>query len=366
MAVEHEGTQHRHAATDDGDVGAEVGVEVHLEPGDVAVLVGRQGERLDLVAAVVGRHQALAAGLGVLHRLGQPTRHRPGDPLLGSGLQLAAETTTDVGGDDPDLGLGYAGGGRQGEAEDVRDLGRRPHGELLTGRVDHDAARLHERRDEPLLSVLTLDEDAVGACRLDGGLHVAAGACLPGVEDPQGGLVAAEVGMGEDLVLQGVLDADDGRQLVVVDVDQLGGVAGLGRAAGDDDGHDLAGEGDPVGRHRRVGGGLLVGRDGPRVDADAELVTEVLAGQHGDDVGRGLGRLDVHRGDGRVGERAAHHGQVQHPREGDVVGPAGATRDQALVLLAAAVLADLGCGTVLGGSHACAPSAAWSTLLTML
>ena len=47
------------------------------------------------------------------------------------------------------------------------------------------------------------------------------------------------------------------------------------------DRHDLAGEGDPVGGHRRVGGRLLVGRDRPGVDADAELLAEVLAGQHG-------------------------------------------------------------------------------------
>ena len=201
--VEHEGAEHRHAAADDGDVGAEVGVEVHLEAGDLAVLVGGQGERLHLVAAVVGRHQALAAGLGVLHRLGQPAGHRPRDPLLRRGLQLAAETTTDVGGDDPDLGLGYAGGGRQGEPEDVRDLGRRPHGDLLAGRVDHDAAGLHEGGDQPLLAVLALDEDAVGAGRLDRGLDVGAGAGLGRVEDPQRRLVGAEVGVGEHLVLRG-------------------------------------------------------------------------------------------------------------------------------------------------------------------
>ncbi len=201
--VEHERTEHRDAAADERDVGAEVGVEVHLEAGDLAVLVGGEGEGLDLVAAVVGRHQALAAGLGVLHRLGQPACHRPGDPLLRSRLELAAETTADVGGDDPDLGLGYAGGGRQGEPEDVRDLGRRPHGDLLTSGVDHDAAGLHERGDQPLLAVLALDEDAVGAGRLDGGLDVGAGAGLGRVEDPQRRLVGAEVGVGEDRVLAG-------------------------------------------------------------------------------------------------------------------------------------------------------------------
>ena len=50
------------------------------------------------------------------------------------------------------------------------------------------------------------------------------------------------------------------------------------------------------------------------------------------------------RGDVRVGERAAHHREVQHPGQGDVVGPPGAAGDQALVLLAPAVLADLALG----------------------
>ena len=194
-----------------------------------------------------------------------------------------------------------------------------------------------------------------------------------GVEDPQRGLVGAEVGVGEDRVLGGLLEVEHGGQLVVLDVDELGGVARLGGAAGHHHRDDLAGEGDPVGRHRRVRRRLLVGRDRPGVDADAELVAEVLAGQHGDHVGRGLGRLDVDASDRRVGEGAAHHRQVQHPGERDVVGPPGAAGDQPLVLLAAPVLADLG---GVGGRSwvavmpctlaAGACSAAYSTALTML
>ena len=40
--------------------------------------------------------------------------------------------------------------------------------------------------------------------------------------------------MREHLVLEGVLMVEDGGQLLVVDVDQLGGVACLGRAPGND------------------------------------------------------------------------------------------------------------------------------------
>ena len=148
-----------------------------------------------------------------------------------------------------------------------------------------------------------------------------------------------------------LLEVDRGRQLLVVDVDQLGGVAGLGRGPRDDHGDGLAGEGDPVGGQRRVRRRDLVGGDRPGVDAGALAVAEVGAGEHGDDVGgrrRGAG-VDV--GDPRVGEGAAHHREVQHPGGLEVVGPAGASGDQALVLLAAALLADLGGRAVLGGGH---------------
>ena len=99
-----------------------------------------EGELLPLVAAVVGAHQRLGAGLGVLHRLAEPAADRPGDPLLRRDLELAAEAAADVGRDHPDLRLGDAGRRGQREPQDVRDLGRRPHGDLLAGRVDHDAS----------------------------------------------------------------------------------------------------------------------------------------------------------------------------------------------------------------------------------
>src|SRR5690606_3921091 len=104
-------------------------------------------------------------------------------------------------------------------------------------------------------------------------------------------------------------------------------------------------------------------------------------GDHGDDVGRGLGGAGVDAGDPGVGVGAPHHGQVQHPLQLHVVGPPGAAGDEALVLLAAAVPADLPVGGVLlggavvGDGHACSlpwvavadpEPAACSTALTML
>ena len=72
---------------------------------------------------------------------------------------------------------------REQKPQDVRDLGRRPHRDLVAGRVDDDAARLHERRDQPLLAVLALDDDRLAGVG-DRVVDVAAGARLGRVEDP--------------------------------------------------------------------------------------------------------------------------------------------------------------------------------------
>jgi len=183
--VEHERTEHRHASAHQRDVRAHVGQELDLEPGDPAVLLGRQGELLPLVATVVGGHQRLRAGLGVLDRLPEAPGQQEGDELLRGGLELAAEAAADVGGDHPDLGLRDAGHRGQQELQDVRDLGGRPHGDLLTGRVDDGRAGLHEGGNQALLAVLALDDDAVGAGLGDGVVDVPAGACVRGVELPE-------------------------------------------------------------------------------------------------------------------------------------------------------------------------------------
>jgi hypothetical protein len=295
-----------------------------------------------------------------------------GDPLLGSDRELATEATADVGGDDPDLRLGDTGRRGQGEADDVRDLGRAPDGDLLAGRVDHDRARLHEGRDEALLVDLPFDHDAIGARLLDRLVDVAARAGLRRVEPPERALVGFQVGVCEHRVLRGLLEVEDGGQLVELHVDELGGVARLGRGARDDDGHHLTGEGDTVDGHRGMCGGLLVGGDRPGVDHHALRVGDVLAGDDRDHIGgvpRGAG---VDARDRGVGVGAAHHRQVEHARESQVVGPPGAAGEEALVLLAAAVLADLGRGGRFGGGSHWTPafspecSAAYRTLLTML
>ncbi len=363
--VVHERAQDRHPTSDRAGVRAEVAGQVDLQRGDRAALVGGQRDRLPLVTAVMRGDQRLRAGLGVLARLADAPRREHRDDLLRHRLQLAAEAAAHIGRHYPDLALGNAQHHGQEEPRDVRDLGRGPQRHLLAGRVAEERAGLHERRDQPLLPVLPLEQDPVGAGLRDRLVDRPAGARLGRVELPERGLVRAEVRMGENGVRGCLLEVERRGQLFVVDVHQLGGVLGLRGGPGHDHGHHLAGERHPVDCYRRPVRCLLVGRDRPRGGYAALLVGDVGPGDHRDDVGSRLRRGGVDARDAGVRERAAHHGEVQHAGRLQVVGPPGPARDQSLVLLAAPVPADLGCGPLHGGGHDVAP-AACCTAFTML
>ena len=158
---------------------------------------------------------------------------------------------------------------------------------------------------------------------------------------------------------QRLLRVDDGRERVVLDVDELERVPRHVRAVGHDAGDLLALEPDLVGGEH----GLRVAGQGrhPRQAVGGER----LAGDDGDDAGQLLGRrrVDVH--DAGVRERAAQEREVQHPGQGDVLDVLPAALDEAVVLLAlhaVADAADLGRGrarcVLLGRRHRAAPSLA--------
>ena len=353
-AVEHERTQDRHARGDQAEVGAHVGQQLDLQAGDGAVLLGRQRQALDLVPAVVTGHDRLGARLGELDRLAQAAGHDECHQLLGGELQLAAEAAADVRGNHPDLGLGDAGHQRQEDPYEVRHLRRGPHGDLLASGVDHRGARLHEGGDQSLLTELSLNDDAVDAGSRDRLFYVTAGASGGRVEDPGCAVVGAEVGVREvGSVGDRGLHVEHRREHVVLDVNQVGCIARLADRPGHDDDDGLAGERDVVDRDRGVTGRLHVRRDRPRARQAALFGVQVGAGQDRHHIGGGLGRGRVDRGDPGMCVGAAHERQVQHAGQRDVVGPLGATGDQALVLFAQAGLAQLaGGGAVVDGGHA--------------
>ena len=210
----------------------------------------------------MGPLQGLAAGLGVLARLAEPTGDEEGDRLLGGDREFAAESPAHVRGDDAQLAFGDPEGHREHEFEDVGDLRGRPHSDLLTGGVHDGRAGLHERRNEALLAEGPLDDD-VGIRQ--GFLHVAARAGFGGVEHPRRGNVRAEFLVDQLLIASSGLQVEHDWEVLVLDVDEFLRIACLGCRAGGDDGNDIAGEGDLIDRYRRARWRFLIRGDGPGV-----------------------------------------------------------------------------------------------------
>ena len=287
--------------------------------GDLAVHV--------VVAGEPRRHQVLRAVLDPFHRYPGDDRADHGADVAGIDGDLVAEAATDVGRDDLDLVLRQPGhdgvDGAVGVGRLAGDPARQLPGHLV--HVGHGAARLHRRRVRPGVEELRAGDDDVGPAE-----HRVAGggvARLP-VEDVVVGL-AVDVGADDGRVgVERLPGVDHRREELVVDGDQLEGVAGGVAVLGHHEGHLLALEADLVGgqhrlhvaRHRRHPGqveGLQRG-----------------AGDHRLDLGVGLGGRRVDRHDAGVGVGAAQDGAVEHAGQGDVVEVAALAPQEAGVLLA--------------------------------
>ena len=120
-------------------------------------------------------------------------------------------------------------------------------------------------------------------------------------------------------VLGGVLEVDHRRQRLVVDLDQLGGVARLRQRLGDHEGDAVADEAHLVGNEQRLEGAVALGRAEilrhQMRGHGAELVGRGIgAGQHQQHAGRGLGLRHVDALDAGVGVRRQHGDAVAHAR----------------------------------------------------
>jgi hypothetical protein len=242
--------------------------------------------------------------------------------VVGPGAGLAAERAADVGGDDSHvLGVDADRLGQQVLGH-VGVLGGHPGLEALVGRAHQDRVALDGRGRDPLVD------------------HAHAGDVVGVVEHVRGvlgGALGRDVGA-DRLELQGrvggqgVLDVDHRRQLVVVDVDQLGGVHRLGAGAGHDQRDRVAGVAHPVDRECRARRLLVdVG------EARQRLATEVGGGEHGEHAVGGRGRGGVQPGDACVGEGAADEGRMGDTCAVEVVHE-GASPEQELLVLDAADL----------------------------
>ena len=291
--------------------------------------VAAKRQLVDDVAAVDRRDVVLRTLLRPLHRAAEPLRERDRERLLRVDVQLRAEAAADVGGDDADLRLGDSEDELQREAQDVRHLRRRPERDLA-GRADlrEDAARLHRVRDQPWLEVAARDDD-VG--RVDRRLDVVR------LELPDVALVRPEVRVDERrAVLERLLDVRDGRERLVVDLDELRRVLRERAALRDDDRDAVALDSAPRRSASGKCGGILMSSVTGQAHGSAPFQSscEVGSAERGDDTFGAAGGIEVHAPDARVRVRAADDDHADRAGQSHVVDEVPAAAEQRRVLLA--------------------------------
>ena len=142
-----------------------------------------------------------------------------------------------------------------------------------------------------------------------------------------------------------VAGGDDGRQRLVVDLDQFGGVDRLVVGLGDDEGDIVADHAHPILDQSRVARpiarGAVAALESARNGKIAEAGFLVVGpGQHREHAGRRLGLRGVDRADARVGMRRAQHVAERHAGKHHVGDVAAAALDEPWVLETRHRLAD--------------------------
>jgi hypothetical protein len=249
---------------------------------------------------------------------------------------------------------------RKEQPHEVGHLRRGPDRQLAGAVLGDQAARLYRRARGAVVDDPSLDHDVgVGERLLD----------VASAHRPLVRLVRAERLVHERLVPQRLLDVDDDRQRLVLDVHLLRRVDDRVLVHADDHRDPLADVADLAARQRPALGrrDLHAGRR-PRHRQRRQQVGHVLADVDRPDTAVRQRSRGVDRDDPRVCLGRAHDRGVQHAVQGDVVDVLRAAADQARVLLAAQRAADVLGGCLLDRAHAAtarpASAAAW-TALTM-
>ena len=240
----------------------------------------------------------------------------------------------------------------------MRCLGRGPEGHVAC-RADlcEHAARLHGVGYQPRLDIAARDDDVGrGDRRLD----------VVRLELPDVALVRAELLVHERRAgCERLLEVGNGRQRLVVDLDELGSVLREGAALGDDDGDGVTLVPRLVDCDGPVRRCLDVLRDRPCARQSARpVLREVCAREGGDHAFGGTGGIQAHALDAGTRVRVADHGQVDHSRQREVVDERSASTQERRVLLALDGGADDALAG-LGGGHDATPAAdatAWTML----
>ena len=158
--VVHERAEQRHARSDQTEVGAHVREQVDAQPEHGAVAVRGDRDVLDLVAAVV-RESRLSERVSV-YLTGLPTRWAAKNASISSSVSCSLPPNPP-----PTSGamtrIFCSGVPVSSAIRKRRMCGIWVADQIVNrspdSRVDDDAARLHERRDQPLLPVAPLDDD---------------------------------------------------------------------------------------------------------------------------------------------------------------------------------------------------------------
>ena len=314
-----------------GDVRADVGEGVDAHAQKPPVGVERELGVGDVVPRVLVGEDRLAPLARPLDGPAKLARRPQHQLVLGILPALGAEGAADVAGDDADPVLGdLEDAAGQGVADAMRVLDVGVEGVAVLDRiVDAERApRLQVLRVDPRDDVAASDDPvSPGEGRL--GRRAVAG--LEDVADVVGTLVPHRRGAG----LGGLRGRGHRRQRLVVDLDEVGRVLGLGAGLGDDERdrvahvpHAVAGE-TPMGagEHRRAVRALALERHGHRAEA-----VDVGAGEDGEDAGRAPRRRRVDRAEPRVRVQRAHDHGVRLEGDVDVVEVATASLQEPDVL----------------------------------
>ena len=288
-----------------------------LDRGDPPVLRG-DPELLERGRAVPGCKVLLVACEDATRRPAELHREERGDDRVLSDAALRAEAAAHVIAENADLRERQLDREVQALTHRERVLGRLPDGENVAVPRRHRAVRLERIVDLRRCAVRRVD-DGVGLA--DRPPHVAS------LVRARFGDVAVALEPRRD-VADRLLEVDDMRKQLVVDLDEGKGLGG---------------------------GVLVIGRDGSDLVADeAHLLSEdrvlraegglwrVESVEHAADAGQSFGllRLDLANASARI--RTAEHADEEHAREIDVLRVASAARHALHAVDAAAFVTDLG------------------------
>ncbi|MNF69171.1 hypothetical protein D3C84_510460 [compost metagenome] len=273
--------------------------------GDRAILQGQETAfpvegKPHLVALLLGMGCAQEVFLAILdpaHRATQRAGQQADQQLLGMQVGLLAEPAPHIGDPDLDQVLRDSAEHRHHGPDETGHLGGRPQDQLLGGPLVlcNGAPGFHRASADPPAGELSTDDPgAAGENRRQ---------LIPSTTGA-GYHIAGQGVVGPGLPLQGRLDPGHGGKLLVLDLDELGGVFGDSPAGGHYDGDHLADEtGNTVGK-QGLDGRLealdLHGRDNAlgQLRHIGPVPDEFDAGQR-------LGVGDINGDDPGMGERAA-------------------------------------------------------------